>query len=231
MAILDAMQKAGLRLIGRKPATFFGASDQFEAEICDWTNEVAQDIAKYQDWQALCSVHTITGDGATEDFSLPADYDRMLINSDVQDLNNWLWGYTAFNDMNQFLYHQSRGFGPWPGGWIIYGNKIRFSPAPAAGESATFPYIRKGWAIGSDATVKLAFDADTDGFALDERLLTLGLVWRWRENKKLDASGDQEAFIKALDEYAAKDRGARPIARNSRRFVAGTRPAWPWALG
>src|SRR3546814_5464552 len=51
----------------------------------------------------------------------------------------------------------------------------------------------------------------SDTFLLPERLLTLGLVWRWRENKKLDATGDQEAFIKALDEYAAKDKGSRVI--------------------
>ncbi|WP_152522343.1 phage adaptor protein [Sphingobium sp. HDIP04] len=231
MAILSAMQSAALRLVGRKPTTFFGASGTFEAEIADWTNEVAQDIAKYQDWQALQSVATITGDGSTEEFDLPADYDRMLVYSDVQDLEAWCWGYRAFDDINQFLYHQARGFGPWPGGWIIYGNKLRFSPAPADGQIATYPYIIKNWAKSSDSTPKAAFDIDTDSFVLPERLLTLALVWRWRENKKLDASGDQEAFIKALDEYGAKDRGSRPIFKNARRYIAGAYPAWPWALG
>lgn len=231
MTILSAMQSAAVRLIGRKPTTFFGASDQFEVEIADWTNEVAQDIAKYQDWQALQGIATITGDGATEEFALPEDYDRMLIYSDVQDLESWCWGYHPFDDINQFLYHQARGFGPWPGGWIIYGNKLRFSPAPAAGDTATYPYISKNWALSSASAAKSAFDADTDSFVLPERLIALALVWRWRENKKLDASGDQEAFIKALDEYAAKDKGSRPIVKNARRSIAGSYPAWPWALG
>lgn len=231
MAVLDAMQKAALRLIGRKPTTFFGASGTFENEITDWANEVADDIAKYQDWQALQSVATITGDGVTAEFTLPADYDRMLVKSDVQDLDNWAWGYQPFGDINQFLYHEARGFGPWPGGWIIYGGKLRFSPVPAVGQDATFPYVSKNYARASDTTPKPAFTNDADTFALPERLLTLGIVWRWRENKKLDASGDQEAFIKAMDEYGAKDRGSRVIRRNQARWIAGTQPGWPWELG
>src|SRR3546814_14852216 len=67
----------------------------------------------------------------------------------------------------------------------------------------------------------------SDTFLLPERLLTLGLVWRWRENKKLDATGDQEAFIKALDEYAAKDKGSRVIRSRSRLRLPGTHIAWP----
>lgn len=231
MAVLDAMQKAALRLIGRKPATFFGASGNFEQEITDWVNEVAADVARYQDWQALQSVATITGDGSLAQFDLPADYDRMMLSSRVDDLAGWFWGYASFEDLSQFLRAEASGFNPWPGGWIISGNKLKFSPAPAAGQTATFPYVSKNYARASDATPKAQFDADTDGFVLDERLLTLGLVWRWRENKKLDASGDQEAFVKALDEYGAKDKGAKPIRRRQAQWLAGTRPGWPWELG
>jgi len=211
MAVLQAMQSAAMRLISRKPAGFFGASGVFEAELCDWANEVAQDIAKYQDWQALQKTATLTGSIS----NLPDDYDRMNVNADVQDLRNWARGYSQFTDINIFLQQEARGFAPYPGGWIIYGGKIRFSPS-ATGN--TFPYISKAVAAGADGTAKNQFTADTDTFFLDDRLLTLGLVWRWRENKKLDASGDQEAFVKALDEYAAKDKGSRVL-----RFGGGGR--------
>src|SRR3546814_14673647 len=71
----------------------------------------------------------------------------------------------------------------------------------------------------------------SDTFLLPERLLTLGLVWRWRENKNLDATGDQEAFIKALDEYAAKDKGSRVIRSRSRLSLPGPHIDWPYELG
>ncbi len=231
MAILAAMQSAAIRLMGQKPATFFGASDTFALEIGDLVNEVATDVAKYQDWQALTRTGTVTGDGATTDFDLPDDYDRMLQNATVADLSSWFWGFGAYSDINAFLYDQARGFTSTPGGWIVYGDQLRFAPAPSASQVATFPYITKNYATDASTNTKAAFTADTDSFALPERLLTLGLVWRWRENKKLDASGDQEAFVKALDEYAAKDRGARAYRRNGGRRFPGTHLAWPWALG
>lgn len=221
MTILAALQSAGIRLVGRRPGTFFGAQGQFELEITDLANEVAADISKYQDWQALIKTYQITGTGTQNDFPLPDDYDRMLVVTDVQNSTNWLWGYYGFVDINDYLLAQERGFAPWPGGWIIYGDRFRFSPPPAAANQALFPYITKNWALGQDSVSKPAFTADTDSFLLPERLLTLGLIWRWRENKKLDASGDQEAFIKAMDEYAAKDAGSKVLrfGGRHRRFA------------
>lgn len=229
MTVASAMQSAALRLMGRRPSVFFASDEQFEAELCDLVNEAAQDIAKYADWQALMRVATITGDGTTEAFDVPADYDRMPVTGGVQDSGSWLFGYFGYGDINSFLFAQARGFQPNPGGWIIYGDQMRFAPAPTS--SATFPYITKNWARPSSGPDKPAFTDDADTFLLPERLLTLWLVWRWRENKKLDASGDQESFVKALDEYAVRDRGTRSYSRSSRRAIPGTHLAWPWALG
>lgn len=219
--ILSALQSAAVRLVGRKPSTFFGASGVFEMEMCDLINEVAQDIAKYQDWAILMRTHTFSGDGLLTVFNQPLDYDRMTVDSQIQSSANWLWGYAHYANINDFLLAQNTGFHPWPGGWIIFGYgspgaTFQFSPAPMG--DAVFPYISNQWAINSAGTVtKPFFDSDTDSFLLPERLLTLGLVWRWRENKKLDYTGDQEAFTKALDEYAGKDAGATVYRVSGRR--------------
>lgn len=231
MTVGTAMQSAALRLVGQRPSAMFGGSGALEAELCDLVNEVAADVAKYHDWQALVRIGTITGDGTASSFALPADYDRMMLGSSVTDPNTWFWGFYAFTDINAFMLAEASGFNTYPGGWIIYGNEMRFSPVPIAAQEANFPYISNNWAIAASTTPKAAFSVDTDTFALPERLLTLGLVWRWREQKKLDASGDQEAFIKALDEYASKDKGSRVIRRNSRSPLPGVRVGWPWELG
>lgn len=229
MTVLAALQSAAIRLVGRKPGTFFGASSTFELEMADMVNEVATDIAKYHDWPELIRLETLTGDGTATEFSLPDDYDRMPINGAILDGNSWAWGYFHYADLNQFLFDEVRGFNAAPGGWIIYNDKLRFSPAPADASTARFPYITKNIVRDESTAPKAEFDADADTFALPERLLTLGLVWRWRENKKLDYTGDQEAFIKALDEYAAKAGGPTIIRRNG----GGPRGnlAYPWELG
>lgn len=227
------MQKASIRLLSKKPGTFFGASpgQTFELEITDLVNEVAEDIAKYQDWQALVRTASVTGNGVLTEFDLPADYDRQMQVTDIQQVNSWFWSFTHVTDINDFLFLTNRDFQAYPGAWIIYGDKLRFTPAPPSAPIAQYPYISKNWAVSAGGVSKSAFDTDTDDFALPERLLTLGLVWRWRENKGLEANGDQEAFVKALDEYAAKDGGSKVIRASSRRYWPGARIAWPWALG
>lgn len=233
MSILSAMQSATIRLVGQKPAVFFTSSEQTELEIVDLVNEVAKDICRYADWQALTKVYNVPTDGVTEVFDLPDDYDRQLLVTDVQDLNNWVWGYEHISNLNDFLYRRARNFELTPGAWTIYQNKINFFPAPSAQNSATFPYISQNYAIGADNNGKPEFTADTDDFIIKggNDLLTLGLIWRWRENKKLDYTGDQEQFTMALDQLAAKDKGTNVYRARSRSRRLNTHLAWPFELG
>lgn len=226
MTVQAALQRAALRLVGYKPTAFFGATQSLEIELCDLVNEVADDIWQYNEWQAGKRVATLTGLDVQD---LPTDYDRMLQSSVIQDADTWLWGYAPYNDINQFLSDRDNGGMSTPGGWILYGDQLHFAPAPNT--NARFPYMTKNWAVAENGAPKDEFTNDNDTYLLNERLLTLGLVWRWRENKKLDASGDQDAFIKALDEYAAKDKGARVYASNSRRMFPNARVAYPYTLG
>lgn len=234
MTILTAMKSAAMRLVGYSPSVFFSSQQKFEQEIIDLINEAATDILATNDWQAVTKIANITGDGATENFAFPSDYSRQLLDSDIQDLNDWAWGYRHITDINEFMWRRARGFEPSPGGWIIYGNEFHFSPAPASGQSASYPYISSNYAISADATVGPAFTKDDDSFILKggERLLTLWLIWRWRENKKLDASGDMENFQKAFSELASKDAGSRVMRSNySVLNRLNWVHAWPWELG
>lgn len=229
MAVRDALSAASIRLVGQRPSTFFGADGQTELELTDLVNEVAKDVAKYQDWQAITKIAEIVTNGG-ETYPFPSDYDRMTQAALMHDVESWAWGYFHYSDINRFIYDKDRGFQSIPGGWIIFGDEFHFSPIPTG--TAKFPYITKNIVTSSGGVEKPEFTNDSDVFKLPERLLTLGLVWRWREQKKLDATGDMEAFTKALDEYAVKDGGSRVIRRRSRwNFWPGTHPAWPWQLG
>lgn len=236
MTVLQAMQSAAIRLVGNRPSVFFSSTEQFQQEIVDLVNEAATDIVKYNDWQSLVSVANLTGDGVITSFDIETSapgYDRMMLTAEVQDLNNWVWGYQHVPSLNDFLMVQARELGPYPGIWTIFDNKFQFYPPPPAGQLATFPYISKNYALGSDAVTKPAFTKDDDEFRIPggERLLTMWLVWRWRENKKMDSTGDQENFIKAIDELAAKDKGSRVYRFGSTRVPGRFYPAYPWTLG
>lgn len=229
MAILSAMQSAAVRLLGQKPGSFFGSSNTFEIEIADLVNEVATDIAKYQDWQGLTKFATITADGSSTAFDLPDDYDRMVKTAKMNDATSWFWGYSRVANISDFGTLSASGFGSLPGAWAIYGNQIQFAPTPT--QNATFPYISNAYAIDAGTQArKSAFDKDTDTFILPERLLTLGLIYKWRDNKGL-ATGDGDAYYEALNKTGADDKGARVYRSSSRRSLPGVGIAWPNELG
>jgi len=228
MTVLQACASAAMRLVSQRPSTIFYSTDTFEMELQDLVNEVAADIAKSADWQALIRIATLTGDGVTTAFDLPSDYARMLIKSDFIDSNNFAWGYSRIHDINEFLALQSAAL---PGNWILYGNQLHFTPVPASGSSTQFPYIDENYATDTNGTPKAAFTVDNDIFRLNERLLTLGLVWRWRQNKKLSYGEDEAAFSKAFAELSGRDRGSRIFATGPSRFPGNVSMAYPWQLG
>lgn len=231
MTVLSALQSAAVRLIGRKPTTFFSSTETFEVEMADMANEAAEDIAKSADWQALDMVATLMADGTTVAFDFPADYDRMPVHADLLDAIFTSWGYTRETDINAFLYARQSGIGVSPGIWTIYGNQFQFMPAPVAGSQVQFHYVTKNYATDAGGTPKPAFTTDNDLFRLPDRLLTLGVVWKWRQNKRLDHGEDLANFEKAINEAMGRDRGSRIFATGPARWMGDVHPSYPWSLG
>ena len=214
--ILDAIKSAVLRAEGTVITDAFSSTDQVSLEMADLANEVAQDIVSTHDWRALTKVHTISG--GAESYPLPADYDRMVLGSEIDDGESWFWGYTAFDSVNTWMRYKNGAYPIIdPGGWIIIGGELQFYPAARA--NAQFPYISKNYARSEAGIVKPAFTADDDEFLLSERLLTLGLLWRWKAQKGLDYSEDMANYELALGREQTRDRGAY-VLRTPGRFSA-----------
>lgn len=228
MTIKTAIDSASLRVIGTVSPAVFSSTDQAMVELRNLAQDVAEMIAKSHDWRALTQIGSFSGDGVTESFPKPAGYDRMVTASSVSDPQSWFWGYFQISTVNEWLMRKRTA---WisPGGWIIIGGNFNFWPAPHG--LAEFPFISNHIAVSEDGQTKARFDADTDSFVLPERLLTLGLIWRYRAQKGLDYGEDMANYNIALSEEQAADPGARVIRKQGYRPVWGARTAWPWPLG
>lgn len=232
MTVLSACQSAFVRLVSRRPQAVFSSQDAMELEVAELANDVATDIMKSHDWQRLTRVHTLSGDGAQASFPLPEDYDRFAVAQGVVDPNNWFWGFSQALSMDDWITITSSGFGAiTPGWWILLGGELQFSPTPSASQQATFPYISRNFATSAGGSSLPVFQSDADGFVLDERLLTLGIVWRWKAQKGLEYAEDLATYEKAFSEAAARDRGSQAIRKGGWGARPGTRIAWPWPLG
>ena len=232
MSVLSAAQQAIMTLVGRKPAAVVSSTDVICVEMTALAQTAAVEIAKSHDWQALSQFYTITANGTDAAYPFPSDYDRMVQASELYDPNNWCWGYRHISDYGEWLQYQISGIGLIsPGIWTIRKNQFQFMPTPGASQKAIFPYVSKNVWVATNGSPKAELTADTDVFALDERLLTLSLLWRWLALKRMDYQQEFADFELALSQEQTRDKGARTIrsGRSLRHFNIG--PAYPWPLG
>jgi len=218
MTVLTAIQSAILRLSLAPETAIFASTERIAIEMVDLVNEVATDIAKSQDWRNLTAIGSLTGGGETH--ALPVDFDRMVLASDIDNASSWFWGYQPFNSVNDWMRFKSGGYAAVsPGGWIILGGEFQFYPAISG--AAQFPYIRKTWAKDTLGAVKGAFTDDSDTFVLDERLLTLGLIWRYQAQKGDPYSESLATYETALAQAQSRDKGARVLRTPTRSGFYG----------
>ena len=117
-----------------------------------------------------------------------------------------------------------------PGKWIITGGQFGVYPPMPVGETARFYYISNLVVAPDTGANKTAFTADSDTFRLSEKLLRLGIVWRWRANKRQEYSEDMQNFEIAVAEEIGKDKGTRILTVGQRRTPADIDYAYPGTI-
>jgi len=231
MTVKDALTSAASRIMGVRPTVFFSSTNALEGDLAELVNAVAKDIIKSHDWRVLTKLCTLTGDGMSEAFNLPDDYDRMQKGSSLQSASTPLYRYQPCVDPDEWLTLKMRHGVSLPGKWIKFGGQIHIMPQPALGQEVKFFYQSNDYSVDEGGVAKARFDRDNDSFVLDEGLLTLGLVWRYRQQKRLDFTDDQALFEKAFNELAGGDKGARVFAEGRSPLRSNASTAFPEVLG
>lgn len=232
MTILSVVQDAATSLgLNPVPDQVFGSTRRDMVEMRSVIKEVSRQIAEAHDWSVLKTIHTITGDGSDEDFSLPADYDRM-----PKDIRFWSSLNTTaplqhILSEDEWLGITVQGFDPLYGAWIVYGGEIHIKPARASGETVKFFYISDKIVTASGGSTKAAFSADDDTFRLPERLLKLGIIWNWKARKGHEYAEEMATYSDALMQLTGKDKGPSIITVGQQRLPYNIHYAYPLGLG
>jgi hypothetical protein len=233
MSILTACQKAAIKLLGggASPLQLFGTDDEFAVELRTLANEAAEAVAKAHDWRRLTILKTQGGDGSDTSFALPADFDRMPLKAHVWSTTRDSV-MTPARDLDQWLDFQLTSIVGSPGFWIILGGELGILPAMSASESAKYYYVSKYlWAVDGSTTASKAYaTADADTFVLPERLITLGVVWRWKQMKGKEYGEDLQNFNFAFGEEAGREKGSRVLHVGRPRFSGGVELAYPGTI-
>jgi hypothetical protein len=188
-------------------------------EMVTLANEMAQRIAyDARDWTKLRAQGELIGDGVTTAFSLPANYKRMLLTSNLWRSGSPEAHMRFVSNMDQWMQSRISGYNNAWGEWTMFGGKIHLYPVLAVDEVATFIYHDKNCIDLVGGGRGDVFQNDLDVFTIDERLLKLGMIAQWKAQKGSPYAEDMGTFGDALTNMAGHDQPA-PIILHGRRLA------------
>jgi hypothetical protein len=248
MSILDVVKDVCAATGVAIPSTVFSGvtSNRTMAEMMSLANEMAQRIAyDMREWGALKKTTTFVGDGVisppdsgiwvgTAAFNLPADFNRMLLTSEVWRSSDTIGPMRFISDTNEWMRRRMDSDYESRGEWMIMGGKMHIHPIMPVGTSATFTYLNKNCVDlrapdGSQNGYGDRFMSDLDRYVLSERVLKLGMIWQWKAQKGSPYAEDMGTYGDALNTEAGADTPA-PIFVGRLPLSSNERIAYPWPV-
>lgn len=219
--VKDVGAVCGLFGITQPTSVFSGiAGNRTMQELLALANEMAQRIAyDTRDWTVMRATRTMTGDGVTTSFDLPADYQRMLLTAEVWRSTNVKVPMRFIPDTDEWLNRRTQNINDSFGEWTMLGGKMLIFPVMGAGVTAYYPYLVKNCVALNGGGFGDSFMNDGDSFRLGDRLLKLGMIWQWKAWKgspyaeDLNTYGDALTSVMGRDSPAPTIVGRKPISQ------------------
>lgn len=208
MSLLTICEAAADRIGLERPTQIVGSSVAQARHLLAAAQQEGKALARRHDWQRLIKEKTFTAT-ATEEQSgaLPDDFERMIPGS--------FWNRSQdrrvagpLSPQRWQLLKSGLIVMPWDS-YRIRGNSFLMNPTPIAGDSMAFEYVSTYWCGTSvDTTPTLAaFNVDSDQAFLDEELITLGVVWRFKKARGLEYAEDLQEYELQVSRAMGADGG------------------------
>ena len=237
MTILQACQDAAVKLSRGVPAltSVFTNASPFATELLLAAKETAESLYKEEtDFRDLTLLATCQGDATTTVFPLATvapGYERLIEGAKLHSLRFKNATFRAAKDLDEWLFLKDNLLVGSPGNWVILNGAVQIFPPMPVSDTARFFYITNQYALSGGGISQASFKADTDTFRLDERLLRLGIIWRWLASKKMEYAEDLKNYEIAKSAFMAKDKGRQLIVVGRQRQSRSNSIAYPAMLG
>lgn len=210
MSLLTLVQRAFKRVGLSAPTAVMSSTDENVIRMIELANEEGEELATRGDWQALTREATHTTLAAESQGLMTA-----IAGSDFWYIrNDTFWNRTKdrrwypVSDVRWQEMKATAITGPVEY-FRIRGGYLLALPTPTAGETLAFEWVSKNWCESSGGTGQSAWAADTDVARLDEALMLMGLVWRWKKAYGMEYAEDFRQYEMRVETALVRD-GAKP---------------------
>ena len=151
-----------------------------------------------------------------QSYALPPDYDYMISGTQWDRGFRWqIFGPLTPQEW-QVLKSGLSPTGPRRR-FRLMGNMFYLDPVPYDSNMLVYEYYSTNWCLtGGNATTSPSIPAssflqDTDTYILEDDLMVLGIIWRWRRAKGLDYTQEYDTYSKALQRELGRDTTSRTL--------------------
>lgn len=198
MSLLTVCQALAKNVGLSVPDQIVGSSFREWQEALQYANEAGRELARRVDWGALAASTTLTGTGADVAHSLPSGFDRLQRGVTVR------YGTAVVRPLTRPEWNTLVMAEGEPRYFLLEDDTIRLWPYLANADTATVNYQTANWVNSAEA-----YTADDQTADLDEHLLTMGLIVRWRRQKGMPFEDFEAEYEAALRDLAGFDNRAR----------------------
>lgn len=190
-----------------QPATVVNSTDTQVKQLYALANEEGEELARDFDWQALREQYLFTTVAAdVQPTAVPVDWDHFIANSFFnRSTRRQVIGPITPQTYQAILAQPQLNMVYLA--FIERSGQFLITPQPPAGQTIAYEYISKNWAKSSIGTPQPAFLADADTSFISERLIMLGVRWRFLSAKGLDYAEAMRTYELERQKLQARDGG------------------------
>lgn len=211
LTCLQIVQTVCRRIGILAPNAAVSSSDPQVLQILAITEEEGQELEERYNWQGLQTETTFTTVAAELQGTLAtiAPGYESIVNDTIwnRSLRRPVYGPKSQQDWQQSEAMQING--PF-NSFRIKNDSIYFYPVPVAGQTCAFEYISKNWISTSTGSTAEVWTNDADTPLIDDRIIILGAIWRWKQAKGLDYAEDFAKYERRVLNKMSKDSG-KPV--------------------
>lgn len=206
MSLLTIIRRVAVLVGVPQPSAVIGSADAGVLQLLEYANVEGEMLAIRHPWQALTKEVT---------FTAVSGEDQGLIETIAPgfnwDLYETWWNRTQQNRIGGPLTPQQWQLrkaqvntGPYYD-FRIRENHLIVSPAATAGETLAFEYVSRYWCASAGGAGQEEWAADTDVGILPEKLIRLGLHWRYLRSRGLSYAEEKQTYEIAVNAAMARD--------------------------
>lgn len=188
------------------------STDQNVRTMLTLANQEGRALARRHNWEALVTETTFTAVAAalqTDADAIPTDFDRIV--------NHTMFNRTQFRRVtgpmssSEWQAQKALSASLLTDSFRIQGKAMLIEPVPDAGDTYAYEYVSKNWCEDSSSTGQSAWAADGDTGILDETLMVLGLIWRFRKARGFDYAEEFNEYETQVEQAIMRDGGRRDL--------------------